>query len=153
MEGDTLVFKVFLPDRVQQRRLPPRNAFLSGLWSRSSIFPVEAFKIFAQDRVHPLLRTFQLVLVMLWMRLVMGFFALFPKMKKCEVGFALEVGTAPPSPQPRVRLKQWVMILDEHGLYFWNMDTGETRRQMEEGFNPRWWLRDGQYFDLGDLVF
>ena len=45
------------------------------------------------------------------------------------------------------------MILDEYGLYFWNMDTGETRRQMEEGFNPRWWLRDGQYFDLGDLVF
>ena len=45
------------------------------------------------------------------------------------------------------------MILDEHGLYFWNMDTGEKRWQMQDGFNPRWWLRDGQYFDLGDLAF
>ena len=54
---------------------------------------------------------------------------------------------------PRLLSSVWVMILDEHGLYFWNMDTGETRRQMEEGFNPRWWLRDGQYFDLGNLVF
>ena len=45
------------------------------------------------------------------------------------------------------------MILDEYGLYFWNMDTGEKRWQMEEGFNPRWWLRDGQYVDLGDLAF
>ena len=64
-----------------------------GLWSRSSIFLVAAFKIFAQDRVQPLLRTFQLVLMLLWMRLVRGVFALFPKIKKCEVGFALGVGT------------------------------------------------------------
>ena len=71
-----------VPDRVQQRRVLPRNAFLSGLWSRSLIFLVEAFKIFALDRVYPLLRTFQLVLMMLWMRLVMFFFALFPKIKK-----------------------------------------------------------------------
>ena len=94
VEDQALVFKVFFQDSVLQRRLP-ENAFLSGLWSRSSIFPVEAFKIFAQDRVHPLLRTFQLVLMMLWMRLVMVFFALFPKIKKCEIGFALGVGTAP----------------------------------------------------------
>ena len=155
VEGDTLVFKVFLPDRVQQRRLPPRNAFLSGLWSRSSIFPVEAFKIFAQDRVHPLLRTFQLVLTMLWMRLVMGFFRTFPQNKKSAKSGSHSGSEllSTPSPQPRVRHKQWVMILDEHGLYFWNMDTRETRRQMEEGFNPRWWLPDGQYFDLGDLAF
>ena len=77
VEGEFPVFKVFFPDRVQQRRVPLRNAFLSGLWSRSLIFPVEAFKIFAQDRVHPLLRTFQLVLMTLWMRLVM-FFRTFP---------------------------------------------------------------------------
>ena len=82
VEGDTLVFKVFLPDRVQQRHFPPRNAFLSGLWSRSSIFQVEAFMIFAQDRVHPLLRTFQLVLMMLWMSLVKVFFRTFPQNKK-----------------------------------------------------------------------
>ena len=55
-----------------------------------------------------------------------------------------------PAPQQRVRLKEWVMILSELGLYFWNMDTGEKRWQMEEGLNPRWWLRDGQYVDLGD---
>ena len=73
-------------ERVQQLRLPPRNAFLSGLWRRSSIFPVEAFKIFAQDRAHPLLRTDAPG---------DGFFALFPTIKKCEVGFALGVGTAP----------------------------------------------------------
>ena len=74
VEGELPVFKVFFPDRVQQRRVLQRNALLSGLWSRSSISPsVEASKIFAQDRVHPLLRTFQLVLMMLWMRLVRGF--------------------------------------------------------------------------------
>ena len=44
--------------------------------SRSLVFPVEAFKIFSQDKVHPLLLTIQLVLMMLWMRLVMGFFEL-----------------------------------------------------------------------------
>ena len=82
VEGEVLVFKVFFPDRVQQRCFPLKNVFLSGMWSRSSIFPVEAFKIFPQVRVHPLLRTFQLVLMMLWMRLVKGFFALFPKTRK-----------------------------------------------------------------------
>ena len=45
-----------------------------------------------------------------------------------------------PAPEHRVRLMQWIMILDEHGLYFWNMDTGEKRWQMEEGLNPRWRL-------------
>ena len=60
----------FLPDRVQQRCFPLKNAFLSGLWSRSLIFPVEAFKIFAQDKVHPLLRTFQLVFMKTQMSLV-----------------------------------------------------------------------------------
>ena len=27
-----------------------------------------------------------------------------------------------PAPQQRVRLMQWVMIMNEHGLYFWNME-------------------------------
>ena len=43
------------------------------------------------------------------------------------------------------------MILDEHVLYFWNMDTGERRWQMEEGLNDDGgvvvglasWLSDG----------
>ena len=54
---------------------------------------VEAFKIFFQDKVHPLLLTIQLVLMLLWMRLVMGFFALFPRGKKCQDRSALGVGT------------------------------------------------------------
>ena len=59
-------------------------AFPIGLWSRSStfLFPVEAFTIFAQVRVHPLLRTFQLVFKKALMSLFKGFFALFPKIKK-----------------------------------------------------------------------
>ena len=35
VEGDFQVFKVFFPDRVQQRRSFLKNALLSGLWSRS----------------------------------------------------------------------------------------------------------------------
>ena len=74
VEGETLVFKVVFPDRVQQRCLVPRNVFLSGLWSRTLISPlVEASKIISQDRDHPLLRTFQLVFLKLWMSLVKGF--------------------------------------------------------------------------------
>ena len=89
-----------------------------------------------------------------------GFFRTFPHNKKSAASASspsqrvpASVSPSTPAPQHRVRLKEWLMILNEHGLYFWNMDTGETRRQMEEGFNPRWWLRDGQYFDLGDLDF
>ena len=62
VEGETLVFKVFSQNRVQLFRFL-QNAFLSGLWSRSLTFllPVEAFTIFVQDRVHPQLRTLQLL--------------------------------------------------------------------------------------------
>ena len=38
VEDQVLVFKVLSQDRVQQRRLPLRNALLSGLWGRSLIF-------------------------------------------------------------------------------------------------------------------
>ena len=41
-------------------------------------FLVEASKIFAQDRVHLLLRMFQLAIKKAWMSLVKVFFALFP---------------------------------------------------------------------------
>ena len=82
----------FLPGQGSTALLFLKNVLLSGLWSRSLIFPVEAFKIFFQDKVHPLLLTIQLVLMMLWMRLVIGFFALFPGGKKCEDGSALGVG-------------------------------------------------------------
>ena len=77
--------RVFSHDRLQRRLLSQWNAFLSGMWSRSLVFPVEAFKIFFQDKVHPLLLTIQLVLMMLWMRLVMGVFRTFPHGKKCGV--------------------------------------------------------------------
>ena len=46
---------------------------------------MEAFKIFAQDNFHPLLRTFQLAIKKAWMSLVKGFFALFPVSKSAEV--------------------------------------------------------------------
>ena len=84
VEDQVLVFKVFPLDSVQHRRLPPRNVFLSGLWSRSlTLFQVDVFK------AH-LLLTLQLVLKNAQMSLVKGFFALFPKLKKkCEVCFAL----------------------------------------------------------------
>ena len=66
------------------------------MWSRSSILVilVEAFKIFAQDSVHPLLLMIQLVFLKLWMSLVKRFFALFPKLKKCDTTSALGVGNA-----------------------------------------------------------
>ena len=74
VEDQVLVFKVFPLDRVQQRRLP-RNAFLSGLWSRSlTLFLVEVFL------VH-LLLTLQLVLMNALMNLVKGFFRIFPQIK------------------------------------------------------------------------
>ena len=63
--------------------LPPENVFLSGLWSRSLISPsLEAFKIFAQDRVHLHHLHLQLVFMVLQMGLVKGFFRTFPRKKK-----------------------------------------------------------------------
>ena len=64
-------------DRVQQRCFLLKNVFLSGLWSRSLIYLVEAFKIFAQVRVHPLLCTFQLVFMKSRMSLAKCFFRTF----------------------------------------------------------------------------
>ena len=82
VEGEFLVFKVFPLNRDQQRCILLLFVFLCGLWSRSLIFPVEAFKSFAQDRVHPLLRMFQLVFMVAWMSLVKVFFRTFPQLRK-----------------------------------------------------------------------
>ena len=72
--GDTQIFKVSFVDRVQQ------------VSSRSFIFPVEVFKVFAQDKIHlhhPHLLTLQLVFMGKWTRPgEEGFFALFPVPKK-----------------------------------------------------------------------
>ena len=84
VEDELLVFKVFFPDTIQQRCRFLRNAFLSRLWSRSLIFLVEAFKIFAQVRFHPLLRTFRPVFMKIWMKGVFSHFS--QNEKKCEVG-------------------------------------------------------------------
>ena len=88
VEGETPVFKVFFPDRVQQCSLLLRNAFLSGLWSRSLILASseEAFKIFAQDSVHLHLLDLQLVSMVLQMSLVKGFFRTFPDGKSAKTG-------------------------------------------------------------------
>ena len=87
VEGETLVFKVLSQNRVQPFRFLLQNAFLSGLWSRSLTFllPVEAFTIFAQDRVHPQLRTLQLLGCALRMSHFKGFFALFRRKKKVRL--------------------------------------------------------------------
>ena len=57
VEGDSQVFKVFFPDRVQQRLLS----------RRSLTFPVEVFKVYALDRIQQRMwsksLTFQIVAV------------------------------------------------------------------------------------------
>ena len=71
----------FSSQAVQQSCLPPRNAFLSGLWSRSlTLFLVEVFMVLSQDTVH-LLITFQLVLKNAD-EPGKGFFRTFPRPKK-----------------------------------------------------------------------
>ena len=86
------------------------------------------------------------------------FFALFPKFKKIAKSGSHSTQRVPasfspstPAPQQRVRLKEWVMILNVHGLYFWNMDTGERRWQMEDCLSPRSWLTLATTDD-GDVV-
>ena len=118
---------------------------------------MKAFKIFSQDKVHPLLLTIQLVFLKLWMSLGKGFFAHFPKLKKCETGPALESESArqcqssTSAPQHRTRLWEWVMILTDQGPWNWDRDTGETRWTMEDGYSPSWLLRpDGRYVRLGN---
>ena len=58
--------------------------------------PVEVFKVFAQDRVHPHLRTFQLVFMETWMSLVHGVFALFPNLEKVRRPQPTRVRRCPP---------------------------------------------------------
>ena len=109
VEGEFLVFNVFPLERVLQRCILPRNAFLSGLWSRSLMFSVEAFKIFAQVRVHPLLRTYQLVFMRTQMSLVkvFFFFALFPKIKRSAASAAV------PTPSVPASVSSWTRVAYE----------------------------------------
>ena len=107
VEDQVLVFKVVPLDSVQQRRLPPRNAFLSGLWSRSlTLFHVDVFMVLSQDKVH-LLLTLQLVLKNALMSLVKGFFALFPKIKKVRRWLRTRGRHCSPSRAHPRRLLSW----------------------------------------------
>ena len=92
VEGETSVFKVFLPDRVQQRSLLLRNAVLSGLWSRSLILAwlVAAFKIFAQYRVPQRLLRFLLDTLVKFF-----FFGLFPEKMSPHSGSELSADFNP----------------------------------------------------------
>ena len=76
------VFKVSL-DRIQQRLVEQNTLTFQ-------FRVVEVFTVYAQDTfllLHPRIR------LVLRMRLLHLFFALCPKIKKCEVGSALGVGT------------------------------------------------------------
>ena len=85
----------------------------------------------------------------LWMSLVKGFFALIPKIEKSAKSGSHSRQRVPasfspstPAPQQRVRLKEWVMFMNEHGLYYWNMDIGEKRWQLESSLVvARWPVR------------
>ena len=94
VEDQVLVFKVFL-DRVQQRCLPLRNSFLSGLWSRSlTLFSVDVVMVLSQDKVH-LLLTLQLVLKNALMSLVKRFFELVPNLTKVRSWLRTRVRECP----------------------------------------------------------
>ena len=57
----------------------------SSSLERISELLVEVLQIFAQDRVHPQLRTLQLLGLTLRMSRINGFFALFPRTKKVQM--------------------------------------------------------------------
>ena len=93
------VFKVFSQDRVQQRRLLRRNAFLSGLWS--------SFPFLLRNALLSGLRSSSWTLLLVWaldrdlphllvlqMRILLGVFALFPVGKKCACPRESECGAA-----------------------------------------------------------
>ena len=97
----------FSQDRVQQR-LVPGSSTIQFLRVGEVVVHVEVFKVLVQDRIQQRIWSSQVfsqarvpqpphrvVCVTMQMRLYRGVFALFPVRKKCEVGFALGVGTAP----------------------------------------------------------
>ena len=81
------VFKVHAQDRIQQCFMEQKTLTFQFL---KVVVEEEVFSVYAQIRIqllHPRTR------VVLRMRFSHGFFALFPRGKKCEVGSALAVGT------------------------------------------------------------
>ena len=147
VEDQILVFKVFPLDRVQQRRLPPRNAFLSGLWSRSlTLFQVDVFMVLSQHKVH-LLLTLQLVLNNALMSLVKGFFRTFPQNKKSakvasHSGSELLSESSPSTPAAQQEGSvEWVRLRERHAgkTYFWNRPTNSTVWQAPAGVEVVWY--------------
>ena len=111
--------RFFPQDRVQQRLLSLWNAFLSGLWNRTSkSLLVEVFKIFSQDRAHLHLLHLQLVFVVLQMYLEKGFFRTFPQIKKSaklgsHSGSELLPESSPSTPAAHVDALSGVELLAE----------------------------------------
>ena len=85
-----VVVKVLSQDRVQQRRTLLANAFLSGLWSRSSIFPEQTVEQIVDISPGDGLGLGSTSSAGAADEDFTGFFALFPRLKKCEAGSALE---------------------------------------------------------------
>ena len=82
--ASVVVFSVYSQDRVQQHLV--EQIIVQGLPSKSLTFQLRVVaKIFLLQRRLPVCRV----------RQIMGCFALFPVGKKCALGLALEVGTAP----------------------------------------------------------
>ena len=115
VEFEVLVFHVF-PWTVQQRCFPLKNVLLSGLWSRSLVFPVEAFKIF--DKVKSSSSShFPAGVPEALDEPGQGFFRTCPQNEKSAKSgphssqrVPASVSPSTPAPQHRVRLRQWVMI-------------------------------------------
>ena len=139
VEREFLVFKVFFPDRVQQRRLS----------RRSLTFPVEVFKVLILDRVRQCLRLFtlQLVRTMTRMSLVKGFFALFPKIKKSaklasHSGSELLPESSPSTPAAQLGVSvEWVRLRERHAgkTFFWNKRTNSTVLLAPDGVEIVWY--------------
>ena len=125
VEGDLLVFKVSPLNRVQQRSLLLRSAFLSRLWSRTLISPlVEGSKFFSQDTVHLHLLHLQLMFMKTQMSLWKGFFALF-HIKKVRSWARTRGRNCSPSPAHPRRLLMWTRCL---GWSFWSSSSSSLTR-------------------------
>ena len=136
------VFKVFFQDRVQKRHLLLWNAFLSGLWSSSWTLLL----VWGLDRDLP-------HLLVLQMRILLGFYALFPKVKKVRrAGLRTRVRGCPPvAAHPRRLLSwrsrpvpdsvEWVEIRERHAgkTYYWSRRTHSTVWQAPAGVEVVWY--------------
>ena len=138
------VFKVFSQHRVQHRFIVLRNAFLSGMWSRSLFLVVlmKTFKIFFQDRVHPLLLGIAEALD----EPGEGFFRTFPQIKKSakvtprwSARVPRDVSSSTPAPQLEVSV-EWVRLKDDKSgkPYYWNRRTFSTVWEPPPGVKVVW---------------